>query len=404
MARFEYSAVDRKGRQTGGIVSAASEQAARARLERQHLLPLRIDRSAARAPSPGTFRLGREKIGGAALALVTRQLATLVRVVTIEEALRTVALQTESAAAREVMLKTHETVLSGFRLSDAMGRQGPGFPPLYRAMIAAGESSGALPQILERLADNLEREQQTRSKLLTTLIYPAVLAATALVVIAALMAFVVPKVVEQFDSMGQSLPPLTQAIIFLSDLTRHWGWLLLLGAACAGLIAARALRHEPTRLAFDGAVLRLPFVGRMIRNLNAARLARTLATMLASGLPIMEGLRLTAPTVGNRVLRRATVEMASAIQEGGSLSAAMRRAGVFPPVLLHMTASGESGGRLEIMLSSAAEYLEREFNTVTSVALSLLEPIIIVVMGAVVATIVLSILLPILQINTLAAG
>jgi general secretion pathway protein F len=405
MATFEYSALDTSGKPRSGVLSAANERAARTMLERRRLLPLRIDGSAqpAQVP-PRTLGARRERISGSALTLVTRQLATLVRVVTIEEALRTLAMQTESASARRVLLATHTAVLEGFRLSDAMARQRSVFPALYRAMIAAGENSGALPQILERLADTLEREQQTRSKLLTTLIYPAVLAVVALTVIAALMGFVVPKVVEQFDSMGQTLPLLTRIVIFLSDLARNWGWLVLLLVAGLSLVGARLLRDERIRFAADTAVLRLPFLGRLLRDVHAARLARTLSTMLASGLPVVEGLTLAAPTTGNLVLRRATMDMAASIREGGSLSAAMRRANVFPPVLIYMTASGESSGRLEAMLTSAAEYLEREFHTVTSVALSLLEPIIIVVMGAVVATIVLSILLPILQINTLAAG
>jgi general secretion pathway protein F len=324
------------------------------------------------------------------------------RVVSVEEALHTIAMQIDAPAARRILLATHGGVLEGYRLSDAMTRQGGAFPPLYRAMIAAGESSGALPEILERLAALLETEQQTRAKLLTTLIYPAALAVTAMAVVIALMTFVVPRVVDQFDSMGQSLPLLTRVVIFVSEGLRDWGLAALAILALCGFAAARALRNPALRLTCDAALLRLPFLGRLLLNLNAARLARTLATMIGSGLPVMDGLTLTARTIGNSVLRQATETMAVAIREGGSLSSAMRRAGVFPPVLVHMTASGESSGRVDAMLSSAADYLEREFNTVTAVALSLLEPAIIIVMGGVVATIVLAILLPILQINTLA--
>jgi general secretion pathway protein F len=347
------------------------------------------------------LRLRRDRISGRTLALVTRQLATLIRVMTVEEALRTIALQTEKPSAKRLLLAVHAGVVEGYRLSDAMARQGAAFPSLYRAMIAAGESSGALPDILDRLADLLEREQNVRSKLLTTLIYPAALSITAIVVIIALMAFVVPRVVEQFTSMGQTLPPLTRAVIFLSTVVTQWGWLIVLLVVGAVWAGARALRNPTLRLRFDGALLRLPAIGRLIRDLNAARLARTLSTMIASGLPVIDGLVLTARTINNSVLRGAVETMVSAIREGGSLSAAMRRAGVFPPVVVNMAASGESSGKLDTMLSSAADYLEREFNTFTSVALSLLEPVIIIVMGAIVATIVLAILLPILQINTL---
>jgi general secretion pathway protein F len=332
---------------------------------------------------------------------VTRQLATLVRVMTVEEAVRTIALQTERPSARRLLLAVHAGVTEGYRLSDAMARQGAAFPALYRAMIAAGESSGALPDILDRLADLLESEQNVRSKMLTTLIYPAALSVTAIVVIIALMTFVVPRVVDQFTSMGQTLPTLTRVVIFFSNLMTQWGWLILLVVPAGAWMGAHALRNPAMRLKFDGALLRLPIIGRLIRDLNAARLARTLSTMIASGLPVIDGLVLTARTINNSVLRSAVETMASAIREGGSLSAAMRRAAVFPPVVVNMAASGESSGKLDTMLASAADYLEREFNTFTSVALSLLEPIIIIVMGAVVATIVLAILLPILQINTL---
>ena len=387
MARPEPSVAER-------AVRLRRDNPARANLHRRDPAP------PPKAPA-GHLRFGRDRISGGTLALVTRQLATLVRVMTLEESLRTIALQIERPAARRLLLATHARVVEGYRLSDAMTRQGTAFPPLYRAMIAAGESSGALPEILDRLADLLEHEQGVRSKLLTTLIYPAALSVTAIAVIIALMTFVVPRVVDQFSSMGQTLPALTRVVIFVSNLMTQWGWLILIVLALCSWIAVRALRNPALRRKFDGALLRLPLIGRLIRNLNAARLARTLSTMIASGLPLIDGLVLTARTINNTVLREAVETMASAIREGGSLSAAMRRAGVFPPVVVNMTASGESSGKLDTMLGSAAGYLEREFNTFTSVALSLLEPAIIIVMGALVATIVLAILLPILQINTL---
>ncbi len=283
-----------------------------------------------KAPARG-FRFRQDRIGSGTLALVTRQLATLVRVMTVEESLRTIALQTERPAARRLLLSTHASVTEGYRLSDAMARQGTAFPPLYRAMIAAGESSGALPEILDRLADLLEHEQGVRSKMLTTLIYPAALSVTAIAVIIALMTFVVPRVVDQFASMGQTLPALTRIVIFVSNLMTQWGWLILLVLALCSWIAVRSLRNPALRLKFDGALLRLPLIGRLIRDLNAARLARTLSTMIASGLPVIDGLVLTARTINNTVLREAVETMASAIREGGSLSAAMRRAGGVSP-------------------------------------------------------------------------
>lgn len=399
MAAFDYVALDLKGVQRSGVLTAADEADARRLLERRRMAPVRIQpaqRSAVTTPSV------KARLSSRQLALVTRQLATLIAVAALEEALHTLALQAEKPAVRRVLDATHAGVLEGFRLSDAMARQSKAFPPLYRAMISAGEASGALPSILERLADLLEKEQAVRAKVTTALVYPIVLAAVAVIVVACLMAFVVPKVVDQFESMGQALPLLTRLVIGLSDAVRLGWWAILGGLALAVLLFLQALRRPAFKLTFDGWLLRLPMLGKLIRDLNAARMARTLSTMIASGLPVLEGLQITTPTIRNAVLRRATEQMASDIREGGGLSAAMRRANVFPPILVHMTASGENAGRLEPMMERAADYLERELSTFTSVALSLLEPAIIILMGGIVAVIVLSILLPILQINTLA--
>ena len=405
MAAFDYVAVDAGGRTLIGALTAADEAAARALLERRKLMPLEI--TAGRVALQKVDRLKQTRGGrlnARTLALTTRQLATLVSVAPLEEALRTIALQTDRPAVRRVLEGVHGGVMEGRRLSDAMALQGQAFPPLYRAMVSAGETSGALEPILERLADGLERDQTVRGKVITALVYPAVLAVVALGVIGALMAFVVPKVVDQFDSMNQTLPLLTRLVIGVSDLMREWGGLAGLLIALAIAAGAVALRNPAIRLRADAALLGLPLVGRLIRDLHGAKMARTLSTMIAAGLPVLEGLTITARTVSNRRLRLATETMAEAVREGGGLAAAMRRADVFPPILVHMTASGESSGRLEPMLERAADYLEREFSTFTAVMLSLLEPAIIVVMGGVVALIVLSILLPILQINTLAMG
>ncbi|WP_300577259.1 type II secretion system inner membrane protein GspF [Phenylobacterium sp.] len=401
MASFDYVALDLAGRTRTGQLTAADEAAAREVLERRRLAAIRLSPGKARAGSAGLFG---GRLDARSLALVTRQLATLVAVAPLEEALRTIAVQAEKPAVRTALMGVHGGVLEGYRLSDAMARQGRAFPPLYRAMVAAGEGSGALPSILERLADLLERDQQAQSKVTAALVYPAVLAATALLVVLALMTFVVPKVVDQFESMGQTLPLLTRLVIGTSDAIRSYGLVMLLVLVVAGFGAARALRRPDIRMKADALMLRLPILGRLTRDLHAARLARTLSTMIASGLPILEGLQITAPTIHNHVLRQATTDMAEMIREGGALSSAMRKVAVFPPLLVYMTASGENSGRVELMLGRAAEYMEREFATFTAVALSLLEPAIIILMGGLVAVIVLSILLPILQINTLALG
>lgn len=404
MPAFDYSAVDVSGRTVAGVLTAPDEAAARKALERRRLMTLSLSRaSGAAATSDKAPRL-RQKLSARTLALATRQLATLITVAPVDEALRTLMLQAERPNVRRILSGVHAGVVEGQRLSEAMARQGAAFPPLYRATVAAGEASGALAPILERLADGLERDQQVRGKVITALVYPAVLALVALGVVIALMVFVVPRVVDQFDSMNQTLPLLTRAVIGVSDLMRNWGWLFLLLLVGGGAGFVAGLRKPEFRLAVDRRILRLPVVGRLTRDLHGARMARTLSTMITAGLPVLEGLTITARTVSNRALRAATEMMADAVREGGGLSAAMRRADVFPPILVHMTASGEASGRLEPMMERAADYLEREFSTFTAVLLSFLEPAIIVVMGGVVALIVLSILLPILQINTLAMG
>jgi general secretion pathway protein F len=406
MPEFAYVGLDTAGRERRGQVRAETSEAARDQLVRRKLYVVRIEATeGSEAPpllSRGLFL--RRRLGVKQLTLFTRQLATLIQVTPLEEALRTVSRQAEREEVRRVLGAVHAGVVEGRRLSEAMAREPASFPPLYRAMVAAGEGSGTLPPILERLANLLERQAQVRSKVLSTLAYPIILACVAAFVVFALMIFVVPKVVEQFQDIGQTLPLLTRIVIALSNFLASWWWALLLLLAAAVLIAGRALKDEGIRMKFDRMLLRLPLIGRLIRDLHAARLARTLSTMVSSRLPLLEGLKLTTGTVHNRVLRAASADIAESVRTGGSLSGALKRAGIFPPLLVYLAASGEASGRLDVMLERAADYLDREFDTFTTTALSLLEPAIIIVMGAIVALIVLSILLPILQLDTLAGG
>jgi len=406
MPDFAYVGLDTAGRERRGSVRAESSEAARDQLQARRLYVVRIEATGESQAPPLLSRglLARRRMSVKQLTLFTRQLATLVTVSPLEEALRTVARQAEREEVRRVLGNVHAGVVEGRRLSEAMAREPDSFPPLYRAMVAAGESSGTLPPILERLANLLERQAQVRSKVLSTLAYPIILAFVAAFVVFALMIFVVPKVVEQFQDIGQTLPLLTRAVIALSGFLAAWWWALLLLIAAAVLIAGRALKDEGLRMKFDRGLLRLPLVGRLIRDLHAARMARTLSTMVSSRLPLLEGLRLTTGTVHNRVLRAASADIAETVRTGGSLSGALKRAGIFPPLLVYLAASGEASGKLDVMLERAADYLDREFDTFTTTALSLLEPAIIIVMGVIVALIVLSILLPILQLDTLAGG
>ncbi|MCA1748695.1 MAG: type II secretion system F family protein [Sphingomonadales bacterium] len=302
-----------------------------------------------------------------------------------------------------IVANVHAGVLEGQRLSDAMRREARSFPPLYRAMIAAGENSGSLPQIAERLAQLLERQAEMRTKLVSTLAYPTVLALVAVAVVVGLMVSVVPSVVEQFDTAEAQLPLVTRIVIGLSGFLAAWWWALVLLMIMLGILFWRALQQPAFRYRFDGLVLRMPLVGRLVRDMHAARMARTLATMVASRLPVIEGLKLTVQTVNNRVLREGTEQVVEAIRSGGSLSGALRATGVFPPLLVYLAASGESAGQLDIMLERAADYLERELDGFTTAALAILEPAIIVLMGGVVGLIILSILLPILQMQSMAA-
>ncbi len=408
MADFDYLVLDPAGRERRGQVAAATAEDARNRLSAKKFYVVSLEQATAAtaraAPLMSIEGLTRRRLNGKALTLFTRQLATLAMVTPLEEALRTIGQQSEDGKVQQVIERVHAGVLEGRRLSDSMGREAKSFPPLYRAMVAAGESAGTLPQILERLADLQERQAVIRSKVTTALAYPVVLALVASFVVMALMIWVVPKVVEQFDTVGQTLPLLTRIVMAISGFLASYWWAILIGLAVTGFVLWRALQDPAVRLRFDTAWLKLPLLGRLTRDLHAARMARTLSTMVASRLPLLEGLILTSQTIHNRRLKLATDDIVEAIRGGGSLSAALRRTGMFPPLLVYLAASGESSGQLDTMLERAADYLEREFDGFTATALSLLEPAIIVIMGVVVAAIVLSILLPILQLETLAGA
>lgn len=401
MPDFAWRAIDAKGRETKGQLTAADEGAARRALtERQlHVIAL----APGKAASPGlvaSWRRGKA-LSAKQLALFTRQLATLSEVAPLEESLRTLGRQSEGEAVRRIIGAVHGGLVEGRPLADAMAREAKSFPPLYRAMVSAGEQTGALAPILARLAQLLERQAEVRGKLIAALAYPVVLAIVAIGVVAALMIFVVPRVVEQFADTGAQLPFLTRAVIGLSEFLAGWWWALLLVIAGLVAVAGQSLRNPDIRRRFDARLLRLPLLGRLLRDLNAARFARTLATMVGSRLPLVEGLRLTVPTVRNQALAGATATLVEQVRAGGSLSAGLRDAGVFPPLLVYMTASGESAGRLEVMLERAADYLEQEFDRFTAASMALLEPVIIVIMGSCVALIILAILLPILQLQSL---
>ncbi len=402
MPDFAYHAIDPEGREKRGRIKAANDDIARERLISQKLYIVSVCPAAARASALSALPIRRKsRLNAKQLTLFTRQMSSLVQVSPLEEALRTISRQSEQAHVRTILTEVHSGVVEGQRLSEAMRRESASFPPLYRAMIAAGEGAGTLPLITERLAMLLERQAEMRGKLIGALAYPIVLSLVAILVVMGLMVSVVPRVVEQFDNVDQQLPLITRIVIGISAFLASYWWAILIALVIAGVIFWRALQQPAFRLSVDRTMLRLPVIGKLLRNLHAARMARTLATMVASRLPLLEGLRLTGGTIRNKVLAGANDDIVEAVRSGGSLSGAMRASGVFPPLLVYLTASGESARQLDLMLERAADYLEREFDNFTSAALSLLEPMIIVLMGGIVAVIILAILLPILQLQNL---
>ena len=402
MPEFAYHAIDPDGREQRGRITAANDDAARDRLMSKDLYLVSVAPAPARASVLASLPIKRQpRLNAKQLTLFTRQLSSLAQVSPLEEALRTISRQSEQPHVRQILTEVHAGVVEGQRLSEAMRREGNSFPPLYRAMIAAGEGAGTLPLITERLAVLLERQAEMRGKLIGALAYPAILSLVAILVVMGLMVSVVPRVVEQFDNVDQQLPLITRIVIGISAFLANYYWVIIIAVILGGLMFAQALKRPAFRLSVDRTVLRIPLLGKLLRNLHAARMARTLATMVASRLPLLEGLRLTGGTIRNKVLSAANDDIVESVRSGGSLSGAMRTSGVFPPLLVYLTASGESAGQLDTMLERAAEYLEREFDNFTSTALSLLEPLIIVAMGGVVAVIILAILLPILQLQNL---
>ena len=402
MPEFAYHAIDPDGREQRGRIAAANDDAARDRLTSKNLYIVSVAPAPARVSALASLPIKRQpRLNAKQLTLFTRQLSSLAQVSPLEEALRTISRQSEQPHVRQILTEVHAGVVEGQRLSEAMRREGNSFPPLYRAMIAAGEGAGTLPLITERLAILLERQAEMRGKLIGALAYPAILSLVAILVVMGLMVSVVPRVVEQFDNVDQQLPLITRIVIGISAFLANYYWVIIIAVILGGLLFAQALKRPAFRLSVDRTVLRIPLLGKLLRNLHAARMARTLATMVASRLPLLEGLRLTGGTIRNKVLSAANDDIVESVRSGGSLSGAMRTSGVFPPLLVYLTASGESAGQLDTMLERAAEYLEREFDNFTSTALSLLEPLIIVAMGGVVAVIILAILLPILQLQNL---
>ena len=328
MPDFAYVALDPAGKERRGRISAANDDAARERLTGRSFYVVSCEPAQAKTAGQSlNLNFGGRKLGTKQLTLFTRQLSSLIQVSPLEEALRTISRQNEKEQVRDILGNVHSGVLEGQRLSEAMKREPKSFPPLYRAMVSAGETSGSLPQIAERLANLLERQAEMRGKLIGALAYPIVLAIVAMLVVVGLMVSVVPRVVEQFDNVDQQLPLITRIVIGISAFLAAYWWVIALLMVALGVLLWRMLKEPKFRYGFDAMLLRLPLLGRLLRDLHAARMARTMSTMVASRLPVLEGLRLTSQTVRNSVLKEATEGIVEAIRGGGSLSGAMRSAG-----------------------------------------------------------------------------
>ncbi len=402
MPAFEYAALNKTGRRERGVVEGDTARQVRQVLRERGLTPLEIAEVAEqkqRERGVASFRRG---VGAGDLALITRQLATLVRSGSpLEEALSTTARQTHKNAIKRVVLAVRARVVEGHTLADGMSEFPNVFPELYRATVAAGEQSGFLDAVLERLADYTEARQVMQQKIVTAMFYPALLTFMAVLVLGGLLGYVVPKVVQVFDNLGQELPLLTRGLIATSDLVRDYGVFALILLIALGFGLNRLLKHEEYRVRYHRLLLRLPLIGGLTRGLNTARFARTLSILAASGVPILEALKIAAQVIPNRPMRQAVETSAVKVREGAAIHRSLEQSGHFPPMTVYLIASGETSGNLQEMLERAAIQQERETDTTISATLGIFEPVLIMVMGAIVLLIVLAILLPIFELNQL---
>ncbi|MGB2682660.1 MAG: type II secretion system inner membrane protein GspF, partial [Candidatus Competibacter sp.] len=374
---------------------------ARQALRERGLNPLGVEEVASRERRRSQ-RLWGMRVSATDLALLTRQMATLVGSgLPVEEALGAVARQADRARLGGLMMAVRARVLEGHTLATALGDFPQVFPELYRATVAAGEQSGHLEVVFERLADYTEARQQMRQKVGLALFYPLLLTGVAVLVVAGLLTYVVPQVVQVFSSLNQRLPALTRGLIGLSEFLRQNGGLLLVLLVSGGVAWVLALRRIGFRRRVHQTLLRLPLVARLVRGANTARFARTFSILMASGVPVLEALRISTQVVSNLPMREAVEQAAARVKEGASLNKSISASGYFPPMTVQLIASGEASGRLENMLERAAIQQERETETLIAALLGIFEPVLILVMGGVVLIIVLAILLPIFDLNQL---
>ncbi|MEB2350815.1 MAG: type II secretion system inner membrane protein GspF [Burkholderiaceae bacterium] len=401
MPAYRYEAAEPSGQLARGIVDADSPRHARNLLRERGLTPLELNPVQPAAGGAG-LRVLAGRLGAAELALATRQLASLLAArLPIEQALGAVVEQADRQAVRDRFAAVRSEVIGGQTLAQALARFPRDFPEVYRALVAAGEQSGDLALVMGRLADYVESRTALSQRIVLAFTYPAIVTVVASLVIIALLTYVVPQVVGVFAQTRQELPLLTVALIATSDFVREWGlWLLVL--AVAAVVAVRlALRAPTARLAWDRRMLALPIAGKLIRGMNTARFASTLGILASSGVPLIRALEAGARTLSNESMRSNVHDAVSRVREGAPLSRALKAGAQFPPMMIHMIASGEATGDLPQMLERTATMLSQETERRALTLTSLLEPLLILLMGAVVLMIVLAVLLPIIEINQL---
>ena len=405
MAAYEYIALDTGGRQRKGILEADSVRQIRQLLRDQGLTPLSVDAAAqTRNKSTGVVSGGKRlrRLGGLDLALFTRQLSTLLSsALPLEEALGAAAQQSEKPHVSALLMNVRSKVLEGFSLAAAFGEFPTSFNNLYRSTVAAGEQSGFLDRVLDNLADYTEKTFQSRRDVEMAMFYPIIVLCLALLIVGGLMVYIVPEMVRSFDNLGQELPTITIVLIAVSEFLRSYWWVLFLVIGAVVMVVRSLLARPGIRLRWDRRVLTMPLFGRVARTGNAARYASTLSILTSSGVPLVDAMNIAGEVVSNNHLKRLLATATQRVSEGSSLRAALETVGYFPPMFLHMVASGESSGELDQMLNRVASYQQAELERVVNTTVKLFEPAMLVVMGGLVMAIVMAILLPILGMNSL---
>lgn len=402
MPSFQFEAADAQGHLARGLIEADSARAARNALRSRGLVPLAVREAGARAAGGQTLsaRWFAKRLTDQDLAWLTRQLASLLAAgLPLDAALSATVEQADKRHVAIALTALRGDVRAGHRLGDALATRPKDFPDIYRALVAAGEASGQLASILEKLADYIEARNALRSKILTAFIYPAIVAVVSVAIVFFLLGYVVPQVVGAFSQTRQTLPLLTRAMLLLSHGVQQWGVMALMAAAVSGLLWRLRLRSPPARLRWHARILRLPLIGRFVLGVNAARFASTLAILTSSGVSLLQSLEAARQTLTNERLRSAVAQAGSRVREGAALAASLQAQKVFPPLLVHLIASGERTGDLAPMLDRAARNLEGDLERRAMAMTALLEPMMILIMGGVVLVIVLAVMMPIIEIN-----